>query len=161
MKVQNWWSWFSWLWYHARLGYNGHQDRQEKQDNHDKRDRQDRQIWHLNSTFQVTCVGQLSQFLRCFHLFKHQRFADDDGNDDDNFSKDANADEITIILLNMLSTIGRRSDSTLRIFSEKGIPPPHPSPFVDFFCKFVFAELPCCASFIYILGFVMKHSRQW
>ena len=27
------------------------------------RDRQDRQIWHLNLTFQVTCVGQLSQFL--------------------------------------------------------------------------------------------------
>ena len=34
----------------------------------DKQDRQDRQILHLNLTFQVTCVGQLSQFLRCFVL---------------------------------------------------------------------------------------------
>ena len=73
MKVQNWSSWFSWLWYHARLGHHGHQDRQEKQDNQDKRDRQDRQIWHLNLNFQVTCVGPLSQFLRCFvPLFKQQ-----------------------------------------------------------------------------------------
>ena len=30
---------------------------------------QDRQNCHLNLTFQVTCEGQLSQFLRC--LFKH------------------------------------------------------------------------------------------
>ena len=31
-------------------------------------DRQDRQIWHLNLTFQVTCVGQHSQFVRCLFL---------------------------------------------------------------------------------------------
>ena len=62
--------------HHARHGYDyhcshachGHQDRQENQDNQDKRERQDikgRQIWHLNLTFQITCVGQLSQFFRC------------------------------------------------------------------------------------------------
>ena len=50
---------------HACHGHHGDQDRQDSQDNQDKRDRQDRQIWHLNLTFQVTCVGQLSQFLWC------------------------------------------------------------------------------------------------
>ena len=54
---------------HARHGHHGHQDRQDNQDNQDtrdKQDRQERQIWHLNLTFQVTCQGQLSQFLQCF-----------------------------------------------------------------------------------------------
>ena len=45
---------------HARHGHHGHRDRQENQEI------QDRQIWHLNLTFQVTCKGQLSQFLQCF-----------------------------------------------------------------------------------------------
>ena len=45
---------------HARHGHHGHQDRQENQD------KEDRQIWHLNLTFQVTCVGHLSQMLFCF-----------------------------------------------------------------------------------------------
>ena len=31
-----------------------------------REDRKDTQICHLNFTFKVTCVGQLSQFLRCF-----------------------------------------------------------------------------------------------
>ena len=30
-----------------------------------RRDRMDK-AWHLKLTFQVTCEGQLSQFLRCF-----------------------------------------------------------------------------------------------
>ena len=50
---------------HARHGHHGHQDRLENQE---KQDRQDRQIWHLNLTFQVTCVGQLSQFLWCLYM---------------------------------------------------------------------------------------------
>ena len=33
-------------------------------------DRQDRNNWHLNLTFQVTCNRQLSQFLRCFVLWR-------------------------------------------------------------------------------------------
>ena len=38
----------------------------------DKRDNSEvRQICHLNLTFQVTCVGQLSQFLRCLILKCH------------------------------------------------------------------------------------------
>ena len=41
----------------------------DKRDNSE--DRQDRQICHLNLTFQVTCVGQLSQFLRCLILKCH------------------------------------------------------------------------------------------
>ena len=32
----------------------------------DRKTRTNRQTGHLNLTFQVTCVGQLSQFLRCF-----------------------------------------------------------------------------------------------
>ena len=51
--------------HHGLHGYHSHQDRQETQDNQDERERQERQIWHLNLNFQVTCVGQLSQFLRC------------------------------------------------------------------------------------------------
>ena len=43
------------------------QDGHHLKDGHHGRDeRQDRQTWHLNLTFQVTCKGQLSQFLRCF-----------------------------------------------------------------------------------------------
>ena len=38
----------------------------DRQDRQVRDERQDRQIWHLNLTFQVTCVGQLPQFLRCF-----------------------------------------------------------------------------------------------
>ena len=106
----------------------------DRQDWQVRDERQDRQIWHLNLIFQVTCVRQLSQFLRCFHLFRHQRFADDDGNDDDNFSKDANAGEITIILLNMLSTIGRRSDSTFYFRKAETASPPLPV------CRFSFAN---------------------
>ena len=41
-------------------------DTWDRQDRQVRDERQDRQIWHLNLTFQVTCVGQLSQFLRCF-----------------------------------------------------------------------------------------------
>ena len=37
----------------------------DRQDRQVRDERQDRRIWHLNLTFQVTCVGQLSQFLRC------------------------------------------------------------------------------------------------
>ena len=33
---------------------------------HDHHGHQDRQKWHLNLTFQLTCVGQLLQFLQCF-----------------------------------------------------------------------------------------------
>ena len=29
---------------------------------------EDKQIWHFNLIFQVTCVGQLSQFLRCLFI---------------------------------------------------------------------------------------------
>ena len=32
----------------------------------DRKTRTNGQTGHLNLTFQVTCVGQLSQFLRCF-----------------------------------------------------------------------------------------------
>ena len=35
-----------------------------------QRDGQDREIWHLNLNFPVTCVGQLSQFLRCFFFYQ-------------------------------------------------------------------------------------------
>ena len=52
-------------------------DRQDRQDRQVRDERQDRQILHLNLTFQVTCVGQLSQFLRCFlqcHLFPISSF---------------------------------------------------------------------------------------
>ena len=56
---------------HGHQGRHGHKDRQNRQDS------QDRQNWHLNLTFQVTCEGQLSQFLRCFHFrftWHHSQF---------------------------------------------------------------------------------------
>ena len=47
----------------SQNGHGGHgQDRQDRQD------RNERQNIHSNLTFQVTCVGQLSQFLGCFLL---------------------------------------------------------------------------------------------
>ena len=49
-------------------GRRGHQDKKDKQITR-TRDRQDRQIWHLNLTIQVSCVGQLSQFLRRFYFW--------------------------------------------------------------------------------------------
>ena len=45
-------------------GYHGHQNRQ------------DRQTWYLDLTFQATCEGQLSQFLRCFCLWLENVFKD-------------------------------------------------------------------------------------
>ena len=54
---------------HCQDGH--HQIRQENQDTRARpvrEDRQDRQTWHFNLTFQVTCVGQLSKFLRCFYF---------------------------------------------------------------------------------------------
>ena len=38
-------------------------------DRTDKEDKEDRQIWHLNLTFQVTYVGQLSQVLQFLFFF--------------------------------------------------------------------------------------------
>ena len=58
----------------ASYGHHDHHDHQNRQENQDTRHRQDRQvgknredrqIWHLNLIFQVSCLGQLSQFLRC------------------------------------------------------------------------------------------------
>ena len=56
---------------HARHGHHCHRDRQENQEI------QDRQIWHLNLTIQVTCVGQLSQFLRCFIFIRTEDWLQD------------------------------------------------------------------------------------
>ena len=50
MVIGSLWSSWSSLW----SGHPGHTSRQH------------RQIWHQNLIFQVTCVGQLLQFLRCF-----------------------------------------------------------------------------------------------
>ena len=49
--------------YHRRVRQD-REDRQDRQDKQDQQQRQDRQNWHLNFTFQVTCAGRLSQFLR-------------------------------------------------------------------------------------------------
>ena len=49
---------------HACHGYHGHQDRQENQY------RQDRQIWHLNLTFQVSCVWAVFAILAMFSIHK-------------------------------------------------------------------------------------------
>ena len=46
--------------------HDDHHGDQDRQDTQGTQDRQNRQIWHLNLIFQLTCVGQLSQFLRCF-----------------------------------------------------------------------------------------------
>ena len=53
----------------GKNAHNGHgQDRQDSQDTQDRQDEHERQNRHSNLTFQVTCVGHLSQFLQCFLL---------------------------------------------------------------------------------------------
>ena len=50
----------------------GRQDREYRHIRQNARDRPDRQAeydWHLTLSFQDTCGGQLSQFLRCFSNF--------------------------------------------------------------------------------------------
>ena len=45
-----------------------HRGQRSRQDRQVREDRQDTEILHSNLTFQVTCVGQISQFLRCLIL---------------------------------------------------------------------------------------------
>ena len=58
-----WLSWSSW-----QTGQQGQRGQARQTGQTSEEDWQDRQIWHLNLTFRVTCVGQLSQFLRCLGL---------------------------------------------------------------------------------------------
>ena len=52
---------------HGRDGHHGQDGHHGHYCHYDQvRTGQDRQNWHLNLTVQVTCLGQLSQFLRCF-----------------------------------------------------------------------------------------------
>ena len=54
---------------HGRQGRHGHVGHYGHHGHHghwDRQVREDRQIWHLDLIFQVTCVGLLLQFLRCF-----------------------------------------------------------------------------------------------
>ena len=45
------------------------QDRDDRQGRGDRQDKQAKYDWHLNLTFQDTCLGQLSQFLWFFVCF--------------------------------------------------------------------------------------------
>ena len=51
---------------HGRQGRHGHVGHYGHHGHWDRQVREDRQIWHLDLIFQVTCVGLLLQFLRCF-----------------------------------------------------------------------------------------------